>query len=306
MSVYMSSRIWREAPYGSTELLVLLACADAANDDGYFWHSVAKLAVKARIRDRAMRKHLAYFVEVGVLTRTERLGRSNVWRLTIPDEWAARLEELNAANAAMEATPDEVPLHSETGVEDTPEDPPTPLHGETGEYAPSDRGTPAPSDSPPCTTVHPTPARWDSQNHHRTINEPSDDPSVNLAHARDEDDDTSPPVDEKPQLREHPLLWRAVVTRLGTSVTASQRANWLDRCRLAECDGSFVLLASSTYARDFVTQRWGNAIEVYLRETARTRGIAFQGLDIVAPTKTPHASYSQHNPTATDESRVTA
>jgi hypothetical protein len=52
MSVKVMSRVWEHAPHKESTLLVLLALADYADDNGICWPDVASVAKKARISDR--------------------------------------------------------------------------------------------------------------------------------------------------------------------------------------------------------------------------------------------------------------
>lgn len=49
MSVIRMSAVWKESQHKANDLLLLLALADAANDEGYCWPSVDTLAEKTRI-----------------------------------------------------------------------------------------------------------------------------------------------------------------------------------------------------------------------------------------------------------------
>lgn len=59
------------------EKMVLLALADAANDEGLCWPSVATIYKKCSMAERTVRKTFARLVELGHLTIHERVGRSN-------------------------------------------------------------------------------------------------------------------------------------------------------------------------------------------------------------------------------------
>lgn len=50
------SKLWESGPKNKTQLLVLLALADFANDEGHCWPSMATIAKKARLTDRGARK----------------------------------------------------------------------------------------------------------------------------------------------------------------------------------------------------------------------------------------------------------
>ena len=48
MSIKIMTRVWDNAPYEGNKLLILLALADFADEDGQCWPSQAVLASKAR------------------------------------------------------------------------------------------------------------------------------------------------------------------------------------------------------------------------------------------------------------------
>lgn len=79
--------VWEKAPYESTRLLVLLAIADFADDDGVCFPGVTRLAAKARLTPRALQKHLAILEQDGWLKRQlnkgVETGRGKTNRYTI-------------------------------------------------------------------------------------------------------------------------------------------------------------------------------------------------------------------------------
>jgi hypothetical protein len=56
MSIKIMTKLWENGPQNKTQLLVLLALADFANDEGHCWPSMATIAKKARLTDRGARK----------------------------------------------------------------------------------------------------------------------------------------------------------------------------------------------------------------------------------------------------------
>jgi hypothetical protein len=92
MSVRVMSRVWDYAPedIGGSELLVLLALADFAGDDGICWPSVKTIARKSRISERQVKRILhrladLHLIEV-VLSGGGRKGEkrlSNRYRVTL-------------------------------------------------------------------------------------------------------------------------------------------------------------------------------------------------------------------------------
>ncbi len=77
MSVKVMSRVWDESIHNGTALLLLLAIADHANDDGLCWPSVATLAAKARVQERQAQNLIAQLEAAGELVVRRGHGRRN-------------------------------------------------------------------------------------------------------------------------------------------------------------------------------------------------------------------------------------
>jgi hypothetical protein len=58
VSIRIMSAVWEEADVSGAKLLVLLALADYANDEGFCWPGVHALAKKARVSERYVRELL--------------------------------------------------------------------------------------------------------------------------------------------------------------------------------------------------------------------------------------------------------
>jgi hypothetical protein len=85
------SWVWEHAPVGGSELLVLLAIADCAADDGTrAWPSVATLARKCRVDSRTVQRIIRRLAEAGHLLVEATVGGrgSNVYAvvMTGPEE----------------------------------------------------------------------------------------------------------------------------------------------------------------------------------------------------------------------------
>lgn len=65
MSLRVMTVVWDESPRKGGELIVLLALADWANEDGVCWPSVAKLAERARMSERSVQKVLTRLKDAG-------------------------------------------------------------------------------------------------------------------------------------------------------------------------------------------------------------------------------------------------
>lgn len=70
MSIKLMSRVWSDAPYGGKELLILLAMADFATDEGFFFASKATLARKCRCSTEFVRLTVKKFVDDEIIEVT--------------------------------------------------------------------------------------------------------------------------------------------------------------------------------------------------------------------------------------------
>ena len=76
MSISIMSRYWRDAPYDGTQLLLLLALADYADDSGYCYPTQKKLAEKCRCTERHVRSLMKTLVADGVVRVIENSGNN--------------------------------------------------------------------------------------------------------------------------------------------------------------------------------------------------------------------------------------
>lgn len=87
MSVRVSTWVWHETTAAGSDLLVLLALADCANDDGECFPGVEVLVDKTRMSRATVFRRLDALEEGGLLERIRRGNRqSNVYRIRVP--WA--------------------------------------------------------------------------------------------------------------------------------------------------------------------------------------------------------------------------
>lgn len=85
MSVIIMGQVWKHAPFDKSKLLVLLALADHADDDGVCWPSIETIAVKARCSVSWVYEALNELERAGWVRRESRTGRSNRYTVSIPD-----------------------------------------------------------------------------------------------------------------------------------------------------------------------------------------------------------------------------
>jgi len=88
MSIHVMSMVWKRSRQKGGELLVLLALADYANDDGYCWPSIKTLSERSRLLDRSVRRILRKLEKDGeIVTQTKGgVNGSNRYRVTPPSE----------------------------------------------------------------------------------------------------------------------------------------------------------------------------------------------------------------------------
>lgn len=90
MSISVMAEVWKDAPVAGTELLMLLALADSANDDRECWPSLAHLQHKVRL-SRVQTQRLLKSLERNGLIEIEKNGgkgkngqKTNRYRLRYP------------------------------------------------------------------------------------------------------------------------------------------------------------------------------------------------------------------------------
>jgi DNA-binding MarR family transcriptional regulator len=78
------STVWSSAKVEGSELLVLLALADFADDEGTCWPSIETLARKSRLKRRATQYAIQSLVDAGLLTVEPNAGPNtvNLYRVT--------------------------------------------------------------------------------------------------------------------------------------------------------------------------------------------------------------------------------
>lgn len=77
MSVHISSWVWKHSWHSGSDLLILLAMADMANDEGLCWPSVATLCERGRMSERNVQYSLRKLEDSGSITTVQRRGRAS-------------------------------------------------------------------------------------------------------------------------------------------------------------------------------------------------------------------------------------
>jgi hypothetical protein len=136
VSIRLMSEIW-QMTMPPAEKLVFLALADAANDEGLCWPSIATVARKSGLSERSVQRAIRDFQSRKWLRREEVIGKGCKYYLT----------------PRHSVTPDTVsPVTNETPTPDTVSPKPSrtiipsEAKASSGECAPAKRGTRLPSD----------------------------------------------------------------------------------------------------------------------------------------------------------------
>ena len=114
MSVHVSSWVWKHAPAKGNHLLVMLALADVASDEGVAWPSQAYLATKTRLSLPTVKRTIKALRESGVVVSDASLGRSNVYRIVM-DEAAGGSSVHDPAGDQSDTSVNLIPVSNRTG-----------------------------------------------------------------------------------------------------------------------------------------------------------------------------------------------
>jgi hypothetical protein len=119
MSIKVATQVWQGSGHKSGNLLVLLALADHADDQGKAWPGIPLLARKARLSERHARRCLNQLIasgEVEILPNRAPSGRK--W-------YQIRLDQLSPDNlsARTSASDDVTPVSNKTDTADRVADP---------------------------------------------------------------------------------------------------------------------------------------------------------------------------------------
>jgi hypothetical protein len=102
LSIKVSTAVWKKSRRAGGALLVLLAVADHADDEGRAWPSVGTLAQRARLTERQVRRILNTLVASGELVIETRGGGrnlSNRYRVTVNGDTHVRVSEVIKGDA---------------------------------------------------------------------------------------------------------------------------------------------------------------------------------------------------------------
>lgn len=85
MSIKIMTSVWENSKARGTCLLLLIALADSANDEGISWPSQKTLAKKIRMSDRNVRHLIEHLIEINEISIDHRRGRSNYYKIMTPE-----------------------------------------------------------------------------------------------------------------------------------------------------------------------------------------------------------------------------
>lgn len=102
------SLVWERAPYTAGSLLVLLALADWANDEGIAWPSMDRLAQKARVDRRSAQRIVRQLAKDGAIAIEEGGGRAKQHRYLIQVETITNYCPLAEKETATPRRPPEI------------------------------------------------------------------------------------------------------------------------------------------------------------------------------------------------------
>lgn len=83
MSTDVMNRVWWREDIPTTEKFVLVALADASNDDGYCWMAIATIGVKTGLARRTIQRDIRALEAKQLLRIVERQDRSSVFILNL-------------------------------------------------------------------------------------------------------------------------------------------------------------------------------------------------------------------------------
>lgn len=89
MSIRWMTRVWSDSPYNGTRLILHLALADMAHDDGRFFASQTHLAKKSRCTTHYIREVINEMIAQGyiaIVTKGNSRGKATVYQLLFPVE----------------------------------------------------------------------------------------------------------------------------------------------------------------------------------------------------------------------------
>jgi hypothetical protein len=130
VSTIIMSACWPLQGMSPTQKAVLISLSDNANDEGVCWPSVARIAIRTCLSERAVQNSIKWLSQAKILTARERMGRSTIYTLT-PEAYSPPQEMHPAPDAPPPphvTTDTPAPRAPRTVIE--PQSEPSPLVGQ--------------------------------------------------------------------------------------------------------------------------------------------------------------------------------
>lgn len=121
MSIAVMTEVWKDAPVSGTELLMLLALADSANDDRECWPSVRHLMHKVRLSEAQARRVLKSLERQGVIEIDIKKGKGATGRESNRYRICALTPLADDTSGGI--TDEPLNHHRETSIENSPKPP---------------------------------------------------------------------------------------------------------------------------------------------------------------------------------------
>lgn len=106
MSTHWTDLVWKHSQAKGTDLLVLLALADNADEaSGHCWPSIAYLARKTRMHEDTVQRRLRVLEAAGAIRVQSKPGRSNSYFITRPTPLQTATPPQTAPPGILQGTP---------------------------------------------------------------------------------------------------------------------------------------------------------------------------------------------------------
>jgi len=137
VSIRWMTKVWADSPYNGTRLILHLALADMAHDDGRFFASQAHLAKKARCSTHYVREVINEMIARGwivIVMKGNSRGKATVYQLLIPKE-LPNLDRESESELPNSDTPNSQTLTLQLPISTAQHPSYTPVLSTTGETA---------------------------------------------------------------------------------------------------------------------------------------------------------------------------
>lgn len=145
MSIKVMTEVWANSAAEGTALLMMLAIADFADDEGYAYPGIGTLAKKCRVSRRSIQRSIKHCQEIKELGVAQNKGiktghgSTNLYRIFLPNLGVTKCRPLNNDDKMSPQALTEIPLLDTTDMAHEPSVEPS---EETLEEPPSQKDTP--------------------------------------------------------------------------------------------------------------------------------------------------------------------